>query len=374
MTVQHKPVRIIPQHDKPALSKGQKTFNTLVEKIAARRDKLAQWQAAAEAYQNKVGRDYAPLMQSFHALQADFVHGLDQAVNKPGLTKTERQTVCELIGHLAGNLIAETGDEAIKAIYNKYNDTDFDTEEAASTADMKDAMAQMFGLDAQAVADAQSPEDLLEQLMHQVEQRRRADGPDAERPRKKTPKQIAKEAQQQVEADQTSLSIREVYRKLVSALHPDREPDRDERTRKTALMQRVNQAYDKKDLLQLLELQLELEHIDASTIAGLSDDRLKHYNKILKEQLAELDMEIEHIQLTLKAGFQMPPYAQLTPASVLPRLAGDVADLQRNVRQIKQDMLLLNDLKAFKAWIKAYRRELKAFQREMDEPDGFEFF
>ncbi len=367
-------IRITVQNDKPTLSKGQKAFNTLVEKIAKRRDMLAQWQAAATAYQQKVGSDFAPLMQSFHALQADFVQGLDLAMGKPGLTKTERDTVCELIRYLAGNLIAETGDEAVKAVYNKYNDTDFDTEEAESKADMKDAMAQMFGLDAEAVADAQSPDDLLEQLMRQAEQQRLAGGPQADRPRKKTAKQIAKEAQQQLEADQTSLSIREVYRKLVSALHPDREPDLDERSRKTALMQRVNQAYDKKDLLQLLELQLELEHIDASTIAGLPDDRLKHYNKILKEQLAELDMEIEHIQLMLKSGFQMPQYAPLTPASVLPRLASDVADLKRNVRQIKQDILLLDDLKAFKAWIKGYRRELKAFLREMDEPDDFPFF
>jgi hypothetical protein len=72
-------------------------------------------------------------------------------------------------------------------------------------------------------------------------------------------------------------------------LHPDRETDPQERERKNALMQRVNQAYSKNSLLQLLELQLELEHIDQSAINNLSEDRLKHYNKILKEQVKELD-------------------------------------------------------------------------------------
>ena len=50
-----------------------------------------------------------------------------------------------------------------------------------------------------------------------------------------------------------SQSIREVYRKLAGALHPDRESDPQERERKTALMQRVNQAYAKNNLLQLLD-------------------------------------------------------------------------------------------------------------------------
>jgi hypothetical protein len=46
---------------------------------------------------------------------------------------------------------------------------------------------------------------------------------------------------------------------LVAALHPDREPDEQERKRKTELMQRVNTSYGKKYLLLLLELQLEIE-------------------------------------------------------------------------------------------------------------------
>ncbi|OGB31191.1 MAG: hypothetical protein A3F78_05515 [Burkholderiales bacterium RIFCSPLOWO2_12_FULL_61_40] len=371
MTAKPKPVRIIAQQDNPALAKGQKAFNTLVEKIALRREQLAQWQTTERACVQKVTSDFMPLMQSFHTLQASFVQGLNQVMDKPGLTKTERQTVHDLICSLAANLLDETDDEAVKAIYNKYSGTDFGTEEALSTDELKDAMAQMFGVDADAMADAQSPQEMLEQMLNRLGG---GSGGGAAKPRKKTAKQLAKEAQQQIEADKTSLSIREVYRKLVSALHPDREPDLDERTRKTALMQRVNQAYDKKDLLRLLELQLELEHIDASTIAGLSDERLKHYNKVLKEQLAELDMEIGHIQLMLKSGFQMPPYETLTLASVMPRLAGDIADLKRNVRQIKEDIARLDDPNAFKAWIKGYRRELRAMQAEMDASDEFPFF
>ncbi|WP_262471530.1 J domain-containing protein, partial [Clostridioides difficile] len=85
------------------------------------------------------------------------------------------------------------------------------------------------------------------------------------------------EAREQEEQAQISLSIREVYRKLASALHPDRETDPQERDRKTRLMQRVNEAYDKNNLLQLLELQLELDHIDQRSINHISEARLTHY-------------------------------------------------------------------------------------------------
>jgi curved DNA-binding protein CbpA len=70
--------------------------------------------------------------------------------------------------------------------------------------------------------------------------------------------------------------VREIYRKLASALHPDRETDEREREAKTALMQRVNQACEAQDLLALLQLQLQIEQIDERHIANAGEQRLKH--------------------------------------------------------------------------------------------------
>ncbi|WP_341888453.1 hypothetical protein [Variovorax sp. YR752] len=46
--------------------------------------------------------------------------------------------------------------------------------------------------------------------------------------------------------------MRDIFRKLASALHPDRETDAQQRKVKTALMQKANQAYAANDLLALL--------------------------------------------------------------------------------------------------------------------------
>jgi len=64
-------------------------------------------------------------------------------------------------------------------------------------------------------------------------------------------KKPAAHAQAQSEQMDARTAIRTVFRQLASALHPDREPDAQERERKTALMSEVNAAYDKNDLAQL---------------------------------------------------------------------------------------------------------------------------
>lgn len=183
--------------------------------------------------------------------------------------------------------------------------------------------------------------------------------------RKKTAKQLVKEARELAEEQEISQSIREVYRKLVSALHPDREPDLQERERKTALMQRVNQAYDKKNLLLLLELQLELEHIDQAAINDISESRLKHFTKVLKEQLGELEQEIFQTEGLFRVQFNLDPFERLNPATMTRQLDYQIADMALTIRDLKNDLLMFEDIKKLKVWLKSLRKP----RRKMDHWD-----
>ena len=383
-TAPDSPLRILPQQDQTNLSKSQKLFNTLVKKIEASRHDLARWQATMDIYRQKVASDYIPLLDKFKGLQADMVLALDQALDCHTLTKPERRFVAEVICRMAEPLVAKSDDAVMKAIYNKHSDMDFDAQEAAAAKSMQAAMSEMFGVEIDDAANVSSPQDVLDQMKLHLEKEqlldmeRQDEAQQRRSQRKKTAKQQAREDRQKADSEQTSQSIREVYRKLVSALHPDRESDPAERARKTGLMQRVNQAYDKKDLLLLLELQLELEHIDAATIAGLSEDRLKHFNKILKDQLAELEQEIAYLEQPMRQMFRLPPHLMLQPQGVMPRLLKDIAELQRHIRQIKRDIEIPGYPAVFKAWIKARQREARDMRRdmarEMDDDDAFRFF
>jgi len=357
-------ISIASDHNQSNLSKGQKAFNTLIKQIEKRRARLSAWEAAMPAFHRKYVSDFAPLEQTSTDLRTKLVHRLDQAYAQKGLTKSERRTIAELISDLAGELVAQSDDPELKSIYNRYSESDFDSEAAAELDDMKSALEAMLGVELGDDVDMSSPEDVLQRAHAQMEQLQAQDAlenqaREARRAkRKKTPRQLAAEAREQVEQAELSLSIREVYRKLASALHPDRETDPQERERKTTLMQRANQAYSKNSLLQLLELQLELEHIDQSAINNIGEDRLKHYNKILKEQVGELDHEILHVENGFKHSYGIPPFIEVSPGTIMRNLAADIFSLQDSLDALEHDLLVFDDVKQLKGWLKSVKRSL----------------
>jgi hypothetical protein len=328
----------------PSQSKGQATFNALVKQIGESRRELAQWQAVVDAYDQKIAGNLMPLLRTYRTLQATMVRSLDRALSVHQLGKSDRRAVQEVICQVAQHLLADSGDAALKEIYNRHSPIVYDTAQTAH-----------IGPDVADPAEGIPPENA---------QPEPAGPQDAKAPggqnHKKTAKKIAREAAFKAEAERTTLSIREVYRKLVSALHPDREPDALERARKTALMQRVNQAYDKNDLLLLLELQIELQHIDAHAMANLPKERLKHFNKLLKAQLNGLEQEILRMEMPFRTQFRMPSSSRLTPGQVMPRLSQEIAELKRDIRALEQEIRLPTNPAAFKEWIRALRREARS--------------
>ena len=363
MSKSNKTVSIATHPDQATLSKGQKGFNTLIKQIENKRTRLAAWESAMPPYHQKYLSDWVPLMESSADLRTKLVVCLDGAYDQKGFTKTERRTIAGIITDLAGELVAARQDAQMKRIYNRYSQSDYDREEAANLKGVQDMLEDALGLDLGEELDVSSPDEFFARAQEKIQERQaefdaeRQAHEDRRAKRAKSAKQLAQEARQQTQQRQLSQSIREVYRKLVSALHPDRETDPTERARKTALMQRVNQAYDKNNLLQLLELQLELEHIDQFALNNISDDRLKHYNKILKDQLAELDQEILHVEDQFRAQYGLSPFVDLSPSTILRDLVRDVVTMQQANRDIEHDLELFNDIKMIKLWLKAVQRQ-----------------
>ena len=350
-------VSIVAQDDKPGLSKGQKTFNQLIRKIEQQRALLREWEQLKIAFQKRYVEEFLPLDQRFSELQREMVEALDLAWNRRDLTRTEKRFVSGLIKDLIGSMLQDSDDDDLKAIYNRYSRSDFDTERAAELDEMK-LMAEVL-FDVRLDDDIKSPDELVQRVAEtiigeQSEEASRAAARQEARAakRRKSPKQLAAESRLQAQQAELSQSIREVYRRLVVALHPDREPDPQERARKTALMQRVNVAYNQKNLLQLLELQLELEHIDQRDINNIGEDRLKHYNKILKEQLRELNQEIEEVQSSFLYSLNIDPFWPIAPKTVLRELGAEISELRRSIQELKQDLRVFADVKILKQWLK----------------------
>lgn len=333
------------------LGKEQKTFNSLIRKIDARRAELAEWAEAVGHFRQRYLSDLLPLRDEETDLYAQLVRSLDQAHGQKGVTKGEKRKLSSMIAQLAQLVLERIEDDEIKALYNTHSHSDFDAEVAAQQDSMKSMLEDMLDMDLGDDVDLSSPEAVIERMQSQFRAEQEAIDAQA-KPRKKTARQLARDARLEAEEKQLSQSIREVYRKLASALHPDREPDPAERLRKTTLMQQANEAYQSGNLLQLLELQLQLEQIDHAHLANLDGNRLKHYIKILRDQLKELETEIDHIEYSFVAEFGLSSLTRLNPKDLMSILQDDIDHCANIIRQAELDLENAADPKRLKAWLK----------------------
>lgn len=181
-------------------------------------------------------------------------------------------------------------------------------------------------------------------------------GTAAKKKSKKDDKKLERERLREDAAQRAKQSVREIYRKLASALHPDREPDQAQRDRKTLLMQQVNKAYDDGNLLALLELQLAIEQIDHADLAGMSEERVGHFNEVLKEQSRSLDEELSMLTMPFSMIMNWNS-AKLTPQIVSREFSSDLQEQRLLLQQLEADLIEFRDIKRLKAFLKTHQPE-----------------
>ena len=360
-TSKNKIVSITPKADeKRTLSAQQKQFNTLTKKIDLQKQRLVEWQDTKPLYQQKMIESYEHLQETFSQHKLAWVQLLDQHYDLSLFKKIDKIKIRHLICEVSEHLIADHQMDELKPLFNKYSEEDYDSlsegRESFMADMMKNLAKDMFDVDLGDDIDMSSPEMFQAHLHEKILERDEAEAKHrAGTARKKTKKQLEKEARLQEEEDLASKSVREVYRKLVAVLHPDREPDPEEQKRKTELMQRVNTAYGKKDLLLLLALQLEIEQINPAELSLIADSRLKYFNKILKEQLAELEQETDEIEQMFKINLNIPSFQGLAPKQMMSMLARDIKDLEIDISDFKRELKAYQNPASFKAWLKSYQ-------------------
>ncbi|KVL30576.1 J domain-containing protein [Burkholderia sp. MSMB1835] len=365
-------VAIAPSHETASLSKAQKTFNTLVEQIEKRRERLGAWEAVMPAFQKKFVDALLPLEQEATALRIRLIHLLDDAFLQKGLSKAEQRTLSDLIVDMARDLLHTSDDAALKVIYHRHAGSDHVGNATAAPESTKPKREPESQSPSPEDLDSLSPDELAERMQAELDAQFERDmaahaAREAQRAkRKKAPKQSAAQARIEAEQAESNKSIREIYRKLASALHPDRESDPNEQTRKTALMQRVNHAYDKGNLLQLLELQLEIEQIDRRAIDGLGEARLTRYNGILEEQLRELDREIVHVENDFRGTYGIASSTKVAPDTVLRMLTRDIAGMQRSNQDLAVALREFEDPDNVRRWLKDMKRRPAASRFDDD--------
>lgn len=346
----------VVQSEQP-VSRSQESFNALVVRINQRRAALAEWETYGAEFERRYAGEYVPLRQKLDEALKRLILCLDQAHDMKGLTKGERKSLSDLIAQLAGQVLESVDDAALAEIYGRYRPMEVPTDSKAPARASSNVEAQS-SVDIPPSADSDSPDDVMAQIQAKLdEQERREDQrrqarEDSRASRKKTSAKEAATERARAKEAEVHLSVREVYRKLASALHPDREPDPAERIRKAALMQRVNAAYASRSLLELLEIQLEIEQIDQAAIESVSAERLKRWNTVLKEQLEGLEQELIEVDHGFQARCGITPVGTTSPKAIKRTLNTYIDSLRGHIRMIEDDIRVIGDIDRLKSWLK----------------------
>ena len=285
-------------------------------------DQLAQAHRAA-----RHARQAADRQQLRHAHE-QMAEALDQALAAKWLAGPLRRRALAVLVQLA-----DAGCAPAEAVHDRHAEASL----AQRRAERADAWRQRVEAQLAQPLDEESgsAQARLQAAMRrwQSEQDERRAQRRAARERRRTTDQ---EAAQQLDAHD---ALRRLFRSLASALHPDREPDPPARERKTAWMAEANAAYERRDLLALMQVQQSLAEAPA---AGVPAAQLAAYADLLKHRVADLERERAARQQALAQEAGLPegvPANEPTLAQAREQeqaqLAATLARWQRAVAQAR---------------------------------------
>lgn len=341
----------------PTLNRAQKQFNKLLREIAQQERALQRWQDYLPRYRQRVEAEFWPLRDRERECRIALVGLLDHAITTKRLSATDKATASDLLMEIVDSLLANGDEPELIAMHDKYSATSHVDLVNGDREELQAFVDEIFGDEPAPDPAHTSPEEFAARVAEKMAAREQAEQADASarKPRRKSTKAQAREDLLQQTALDASQALREVYRKLVRELHPDRETDPAERLRKTDLMKQANQAYAARNLPVLLQLQLRLEQIDPTQLTDLAQEKLLHFNHVLKDQLQSLRHEIGDIVAPFLASIVGVRPDELQPAHVERALDEDRAQLEMLVHTAQNDLQRLTDLAALKRELKQYR-------------------
>lgn len=300
--------------------KAQKQFNRLVAEAEDLRAMLAHWHACLPALEQRIALEIEPLVTRYHKARVRLVMLLHEAIESGQLSKREKLKASEIVRRHLEEIPADDTHDRLAALHEQYGVRKVD----------------------EAPPGDDDPADETGRSRTGEQDQQRAAGAHAA------------PAPQTRRARGASAAVRDIYRRLASALHPDREPDERERLRKTALMQQANQAYADTDLLTLLGLQLKLDQLDEAALQALARERLMQFNDLLTEQCRQLRRELTALMAPFTGGTDQP-VERLTPAAVERALEREARELKRAARECEADIVHFRHIHHLQAALDHYR-------------------
>ena len=306
----------------PKLDAEQSLYNALLNELDAATQALESLRHLEDTHRIERNRKLRPLEQQARQLYSQIVEQLEQRLLNPtGLSKK----------HLADI-------ESVARTFSKvFNPEENIADEAPATQDNPTEHQEAFE---QTTLDTRVAREAAKQAHHAKRQQAK--------------QAVIGNSSSGSEAQNTHNLLRNMYRKLASALHPDRARDEAERAHKTALMGQVNAAHDAKDLLTLMRLQLLTQTPVAPTqsayTTSIPKDKLKQAIQQLQAQLQALRDARQLLQTSMQEEWDLP-YGNISAKSLQMALRKEAQDLTNHIAHLQSDVLWLADDAFLKNWL-----------------------
>lgn len=347
----------------------QERFRFLLAEIEKTRRAETELEASFLKFRREHTEKLAPLRAALRSACRECVFALDRLIDQPGWSRLDRIALEDMLRATAEALLeTNEADDEIKAVFDKHNPTTFDSIKEEQLERLKEHAEEM-GFDLGDPENIRTEDDLMQRMYEEMAAREAAsedaEDDDARRHarRKSRPKETLGDS-----AKAAKQTIRELYRKLASAVHPDREPDPARRHEKNLLMQKINQAYAANDLMALFEAQMEIERIDSTEIGQLGAARLKHYNKLLAEQLAALKAKLKDMEVAFCMDLGLPRTGGMTPAKLARIIREQARSMRAEITRQQRLLELIGNKAAMKRWLKQ-QRQLARGAFDFDDSD-----
>ena len=311
----------------------------------------ADWDALVVAFKASEAERVHPLRATLKQITRETVFLIDQLLDQKGWSRADQGALKDIACHTAEALLRANPDDAeIRTIFDRYSSLSFQEIKQEELEELKQDAKEYMGIDLDD-AEIASEDDLVERVYEHMKN-------DEARQREPSAKHGKSSGQQRAEASTHAAKqfLREIYRKLASAVHPDREADPARRAEKTELMQQINRAYATNDLLTLLEAQLRLELIDPDHVSKISGKRLQQFNRLLSQQLEAAKAELRSLQDAFRMDYDLPNTHAINARDLHLVTQRRARELRAHINRQKRFLEMLANKSATKRWLKEQRR------------------
>lgn len=322
---------------KKALSKNQQSFNRLTTRIVKLRQEIDHSRTELIKLSSIYNSEILPLIKDLGEEKIKMATTLASRYKTIKLTNKQIEEVEYIILDLLDDAFAVIKPDAeTEKLYQDIAGTGFNEvlkeEMQERKEDMQDQFYEMFGVEIDMNDLDDSPEGYArfqQKIQEQIELQEQQQGK-----RKKTKKQLEKQARLLEEKEIEKRTIRSIYMNLAKLLHPDTEMDEAIKKEKEEVMKEITKAYNENDLSSLLRLELQWVAKETDHLEKLTDDKLKIYIGVLKEQAKELEIE-KAMQLNNPAFGAVLPFLGMSERSVLAAIVHEKKARAYYIEQVK---------------------------------------